>query len=258
MRFKLIACKILHREISYLCSTSDNIIDVTWMRQGKHNYPEELHELLQQEIDLVESGNDSHTNKMNDTGESDDGISEDFDAILLGYGLCSNAVTGLTANNHKLVIPKAHDCITLFMGSKETYEHYFNAIPGCYWYTADWIENADMPGPDRQARMIRMYEEKGYDEDTIEYLLEAMDGLANYHNAAYIKMPFLEKGKYRDITKRAAEHFGWQYHEIEGSMSLLEKMISGQWDDKDFLVLNPGETAIQSYDSEIIKKQDIV
>lgn len=254
MRLKLIACKILFREISYLCSMSDNIVDITWMRQGKHNYPEQLHDLLQEEIDRIEEGDDPHTNKMNDTSESDDGIAEDFDAILLGYGLCSNAVSGLKTKSHKLVIPKAHDCITLFMGSKETYAKYFNEIPGCYWYTADWIENADMPGPERQARMIRMYEEKGYDEDTIEYLLETMDGLNNYHNAAYVRMPLFDKPHYQEVTKRAAEHFGWTYHEIEGNMSLMERFISGDWNEEDFLVLEPGESAQQSYDGDILKK----
>ncbi len=254
MRLKLIACKILFREISMLCSTTENIVDITWIRQGKHNYPEQLHDLLQEEIDLIESGEDNHTNKMNDTSEMDDGIADDFDAILLGYGLCSNAVCGLHAKSHRLVIPKAHDCITLFMGSKETYAKYFNEIPGCYWYTADWIENADMPGEEREKRMIKVYEEKGYDEDTIEYLLGVMDGLDNYHNAAYIKMPFLDKEKYREATKKAAEFFGWQYHEIEGSLSLFERFIEGDWNEEDFLVLEPGETAVQTYDQDIIRK----
>ena len=258
MRLKLIACKIFTRELSYLCSLSDNIVDITWLRQGKHNYPEQLHDLLQAEIDAIESGEDNHTNKMNDNSENDDGVAADFDAILLGYGLCSNATTGLVAKSHKLVIPKAHDCITLFMGSKEKYAKYFNEIPGCYWYTADWIENADMPGPDREERMRPMYEEQGYDEDTIDYLLEALNGLANYHNAAYIKLPLFDKEIYKDFTKQAAEHFGWQYHEIDGDMSLMERFINGDWNEEDFIVLEPGETAVQSYDDDILRKAEAV
>ncbi len=254
MRLKLIACKILLREISYLCATSDNIVDVTWIRQGKHNYPEQLHDLLQAEIDAIESGEDNHTNKMNEISESDDGVAEDFDAILLGYGLCSNAVSGLTAKKHKLVIPKAHDCITLFMGSKEKYAHYFNEIPGCYWYTADWIENTTMPGKPRHEMMVRHFEEQGYDEDTIEYLMESLNGLNNYHNAAYIRMPFFDKDIYSEATKKAAEFYGWNYHEIEGDMSLLERFIGGDWNEEDFLVLEPGETAVQSYDQDILRK----
>lgn len=254
MRIKLIACKVLFREISYICSTSDTIVDITWIRQGKHNYPEQLHELLQAEIDAIESGEDPHTNKMNEISENDDGIAEDFDAIVLGYGLCSNAVSGLTARNHRIVIPRAHDCITLFMGSREKYNHYFAEIPGCYWYTADWIENTTMPGKARHCMMVRHFEEQGYDEETIEYLMESLGGLENYHNAAYIKMPFCDKEKYAQATKDAAAFYGWNYHEIDGDMSLFERMINGDWNDGDFLVLEPGETAAQSYDDGVICK----
>ena len=53
MRLKLIACKVLFREFSSVCSTSDNIVAITWIHQGKHFYPQQLPALLQQEIDLV-------------------------------------------------------------------------------------------------------------------------------------------------------------------------------------------------------------
>ncbi len=258
MRLKLLACKILFREVSLICSTLENTVDITWLRQGKHNYPEQLHDLLQEEIDRIESGEDPHTNKMNDDSDADDGIADDFDAILLGYGLCSDAVCGLTAKKHRLVIPKAHDCITLFMGSKETYAKNFKEIPGCYWYTADWIENTDMPGEARHCRMVKKYEAMDYDEETIEYLMSALNGLDNYHNAAYIRMPFLDKEKYRKVAKDAAEFYGWEYHEIEGSTSLLEHFLSGDWNEEDFLVLEPGETAVPSYDQDIIKKGTVV
>ena len=111
MRLKLIACKALYRELAYVTALSENIVDVTWMRQGYHERPEQLRELLQKEIDTVEEGMDSHTNKICERGEGC-GVAGDFDAILLGYGLCSNAVTGICAKKHRLVIPKAHDCIT--------------------------------------------------------------------------------------------------------------------------------------------------
>ena len=121
MRLKLIACKALFRELSYVSALSDNIIDITWMRQGYHNEPEVLHSLLQQEIDAVEAGSDPHSYRI----RPEDGRSGDFDAILLGYGLCSNATAGVCARHHRLVIPRAHDCITLFLGSKERYASCF-------------------------------------------------------------------------------------------------------------------------------------
>ena len=39
-----------------------------------------------------------------------------------------------------LVPPAAHDCITLFLGSRQRYMEYFQAHPGAYFKTTGWIE----------------------------------------------------------------------------------------------------------------------
>ena len=49
MRLKLIACKALSRELSYLSALTDNNIDTTFIRQGYHNAPDVLRRNLQQE-----------------------------------------------------------------------------------------------------------------------------------------------------------------------------------------------------------------
>ena len=254
MRLKLIACKALFRELSYLAALSGNSVDITWMRQAYHNHPEQLRTWLQREIDLIESGEDPHTILL-DGGDGQEGVPGDFDAILLGYGLCSNAVTGLTARRHRLVIPRAHDCITLFLGSKERYAALFRELPGSFWYTASWIENTQMPGRASHDRQVKRYEEAGYDEETIEYLLTETGGLNNYTRAAYIAMPYLDNEKYARVTREAADFFGWQYHEIQGDMGLMGRFLSGDWNEEDFLVLEPGETAAQSVDDKIIAKK---
>ena len=255
MKLKLLACKALFRELSYVAAISDNMIDVTWMRQGYHTEPELLHSLLQQEIDAIEAGNDPHSYRIRGREAGDD--PKDFDAILLGYGLCSNAVAGICARNHRIVIPRAHDCITLFLGSKERYASCFAEFPGCYWYTASWIENGGVPGKERQERAKKRYEAMGYDEETVEYLLEATDGLKNYHNAAFVRMPFGDNERYSAATKESAEYFGWNYHELTGDLSLLKRFIAGDWNEEDFLILEPGESAVQSVDDRIIKKSHV-
>ena len=100
-----------------------------------------------------------------------------------------------------------------------------------------------------------MFEEQGYDEDTIEYLMESLEGLNNYHNAAYIRMPYIDRDVYRDTTRRAADFYGWKYHEIDGSMSLIERFINGDWNEEDFLILEPGETAVPTNDIEIMRSR---
>ncbi len=255
MKLKLIACKVLTRELSYLIARSPNMIDVTYLRQGYHENPDSLREILQGEIDAVESGEDSHTNRSRGSfsiGESE----EDFDAILLGYGLCSNSVIGITAKRHKLVIPRAHDCITLFMGAKETYRKYFSELPGCYWYTDSWIENSRMPCEAHHRDELQRLLEKGYEEDEAEFVLEEIGGLRNYKSAAYIQMPCGSNPEHLAFTKSACEFFHWNFHRLDGSIELLRRFTDGEWNEEDFLVLEPGEKAAPSYDEKILKKQE--
>lgn len=254
MRLKLIACKALSRELCYLSALTDNNIDTTFIRQGYHNAPDVLRRNLQQEIDLVDSGNDPHTNALGGNSDSPIPYSKvDFDAILIGYGLCSNGVVGISSKKHRLVIPRGHDCITFFLGSKERYMQLFHEIPGCFWYTASWIENAEMPCEEREARAIEYYHEKGYDDDDIEFLLESLNGWKkDYKNAAYIKMPFFDKPEYKLFTQNAAKFYNWDYNELDGDMSLLERFISGDWNDEDFLIVEPGQKVVATNDERII------
>ena len=244
MRLKLIACKALYREISYLSAVSDNFIDVTYIRQGFHETPKILTKVLQEEIDHVESGDDRYTYRSY-IGH------RDFDAILLGYGLCSNGVLTLHSERIPLVIPKAHDCITLFLGSRERYDEEFSKNPGTYWYNPSWIENANVPSAENAEDIIAGYAER-YGEENAEFLYET-EMLHNYSRCAYINWPELPCPKYEKFTEDAAEYLGWEYSLVNGSSALMKDFLDGSWDDR-FLIVHPGETVAADYDGdEVIK-----
>ncbi len=149
LRLKLIACKALFRECSCLAAQSENFIDATYLRQGLHDMPKLLHEALQKEIDGIDSGGDIHTAKPQP--------GRDFDAILLGYGLCGSAVSGLCSQKYTLAIPRCDDCISLLLVSYARYRAYFDAHSGTYWYSASWIENAYTPSEQNDAALFSDY-----------------------------------------------------------------------------------------------------
>ena len=64
-----------------------------------------------------------------------------YDAILLGYALCGRGTEGLRAGKTQLVLPRAHDCIGLLMGSRQRYQAYFDTHPGVYFRSPGWVEN---------------------------------------------------------------------------------------------------------------------
>lgn len=241
MRFKLLACKILQREISLLLAKCEHFIDVTYIRQDLHNTPQLLNAALQEEINKLDEGTDKYT------------CPEPFDAILLGYGLCSNAVTGLKSVGHKLIIPQAHDCITFLLGSREAYNHHFNNSSGTYWYSTGWVENVKMPSKTRLEEIREEYNEI-YGEENAQYLMEMEHNwIKDYHTAAFIYWKGINSDNAKIFTKDCAQSLKWNFKKYEGSPAYLFNFLNGNWAPDYFLILNPGQTAEQSYDDKVIK-----
>jgi len=244
--FKVLACKIFQREFAQVIPSCPNALDITFMRQDLHMSPNLLRDALQQEIDLIESGNDLHTN------ESSFGKLE---AILLGYGLCSNALVGIKSSRLPLVIPKAHDCTTLFMGSKEKYADYFEKVKGTFFYTQGWLDlGLELGQADIEQKRSEYMERFDGDEDTVEYLLDMeKEMLKNYHYVTYITWPGMPNENALAATQQIAENSGLKLLQYEGSNRLMADFVNGNWNEEDFLILKPGQTLQPSYDRMVIK-----
>jgi len=65
--------------------------------------------------------------------ERSTGSARRHDAIVLAHGLCGEATAGLRAGSIPLVVPRSHDCITIFLGSRDRYTTEFTGNPGTYW-----------------------------------------------------------------------------------------------------------------------------
>lgn len=244
MRLKVIGCKVLTREMGYLSAQCPHFLDFTWLRQGYHNEPDLLRNILQEQIDRIDADADCCT--------CSNGIGE-FDAILLGYGLCSNGSCGVSSKKYPIVIPRAHDCITLFLGSKERYRALFDSADGgIYWYTPGWIENSVMPSRERDEMAYQAYLQE-YDEDNAQYLMEMEQGwMKKYRYAYYIQMPGISYPDYRGYTRSCADYLGWEFRDEAGDDSLLRRFLWGEWDPKEFLVLPPNTAAQPSYTEDIL------
>ena len=165
--------------------------------------------------------------------EAVDAVSGQFETIILGYGMCSQAIIGIKANGCRLVVPRVDDCITIFLGSRGAYAAQCQAEPGTYYLTKGWIEVGDTPFTDYDFSVQR------YGKERAEMIYKMMMG--NYRRLALINTGQYELEKYREYTRRTAERFGLRFEEIEGSDALIRKMLFGPWDE-DFVVLAPGET----------------
>lgn len=244
MLLKIIACRVLFRELSLLAAQSENTVDVVFLDQRFHDQPEALRAALQEEIDKTER------DEM-PPAHSPYARNREYDAILLGYALCSNSIVGLRSKKHRLVVPKAHDCISLFLGSRKRYREYFDKHPGTYWYTRGWMENVLMPGEQRYRETYQHYCNQ-YGEDNAEYLMEMeQDWLSKYNQCTFVEWPELDSTEQEEETKNSARYLGWAFDKQDGSSQLLRDFVDGTWDDR-FLVVEPGRTISPTFDEGVI------
>lgn len=230
-RFHIIACHVLWRELAYYAAQGTHFCDITFLRKGLHDTPPLLREQVQAAID---------------------GLDQSYDAVLLGYGLCSNGLEGITARRAPLVVPRAHDCITLLLGSKERYREYFDSHPGTYWYSPGWIDEGDMPGEGRHRAAYERYVAQ-YGEENARYLMEMEQAwMNNYSNAAYVDLGVGDAERLKAFTRESAEWLGWSCDVLDGDPGLVKRFLAGDWDDEAFLVVQPGEMIAPSHDERVI------
>jgi hypothetical protein len=151
--------------------------------------------------------------------------------IVLGYGLCSQAVVGLRSEHCTLIVPKIDDCIGIFMGSDSAYRQQSRLEPGTYYLTKGWLEAGNTPFEEHN-KLIERYGLKKADMITSKIL-------KNYTRLALINTGHYEIENYRQKAKNYANRFKLRYEEISGSLFLIQKMINGPWDN-DFIIADPG------------------
>jgi len=155
-----------------------------------------------------------------------------------------------------IVVPRGHDCVTLLLGSKEKYQDYFDSHRGVYWYSPGWIESGKQPSKQRYEGLLREYEEK-YGKDNAQYLMEVeQTWIKEYGWATYIDWGLVKSDEYREYTKRCADFLGWSYDELKGDPGLMQRLVDGQWDSSEFLIVKPGQKIAEDLTEDGIIKAE--
>jgi len=218
---------VFNRELSYYCSQSQNNVTVTWLPQGLHDTPNILRQQLKQAIDNIQQQKDQQLFKH---------VPE---AIVLGYGLCSNGPVGLRAGDIPIILPRTDDCIALFLGSQKRYLQAFEQYSGTYWLNNGWVETAFIPSTEMLESRWKMYSQ-AYGADNADYLMEVdMEWVKNYQYCGYISSPVYKSNCYTSIAKTIAADNGWSFLELEGNTRLIERLVNGEWNEDEFLVCPP-------------------
>lgn len=246
MRLKCIGCDSLARLIYLGAAYSPHLVDVSMLTLGLHRQPVDLQTRLQAQIDET--------------------VGQGYNAVVMAYGLCGKATAGITARDVPVVIPRAHDCITLFLGSRKRYNEQHEKTPGTYWYSLDYIERGTQDGKltalgaegmDSGSNIENEYDQyvAKFGKDNADYLMEVMGAWrAHYNRAAFIDLGVGDARKTENSAREEAERRGWNFERLTGDMVIIRQLLDGDWNE-DFLILQPGQRLAMSYDEDIIRAE---
>jgi hypothetical protein len=147
----------------------------------------------------------------------------------LAYGLCSGGIAGLSASTIPMIVPRAHDCITLFLGSRQRYQDYFFENGGTYFMTTGWFEHDNAFNDNYGVEMMPFY-----------------------NKLAFIEMGIEPDDTFEQQARLLAEERHWDFEKISGSLSLFQRLLNGDWNE-DFLIVPPGKQIRESYNDDVIE-----
>ena len=197
MLVHIIACRVLQDILEPLLP-DDLAEKVTFEDYGLHRAPSRMTQALQDRIDAVEEPS----------------------LIVLGYGLCGNGVQGLRSRHHVLLVPRADDCISLLLGSREAYRREFSAVPGTYYLSKGWLESGSHP--------LSEYEEyaEKFGPEEAAWIMDQQ--YQHYERVALVAHSRADVETYRPAAREVAsfcERWDMRYEEILGSNEYVRRLV---------------------------------
>ncbi len=202
----MLACATLKDEIEEVIRRKGARLSVRYL-PVRHNRPTEMREMIAAAV-----------RQLSNAG-----------TILLAYGYCGGGLEGICSPTATLVIPKAHDCIDCLL--PESYrDAAFRA--GRFFLTGGWLRDEKS-----LIRELKSLEHVLDDKRRSEYIQSVYGG---YHRLTLIDDGAYSVGKVLPLAEEASGMLHLPVERITGSLSIMEKLIDGTWDEN-FLVVPPGQ-----------------
>jgi hypothetical protein len=242
-RLLLVACRVFERELEVLARSAKTELRLHYIEIALHEHPgAQLRAALQEEINTVPE--------------------EDYDAVGLGYGLCNRGLVGLKAHGLPVIIPRAHDCLGILLGSSKRYLAELEKEPGTYFQSCGWIEHLPAhrtirpmaTGGEMSVRKEEFVAKFG--EEAAQFLMEEYAKFTqHYKRLAFISTPVAKVEEREHKAEEIAKQQGWTYERLPGDLGWLRRLVDGEWDDKEFLMLKPHEKVALSYGDGLISAE---
>jgi hypothetical protein len=229
---QVIACPVFQRELELLAAEARTTLTFRHLDMGLHEGAGvELRAALQASIDGVPPGQ--------------------CDAIAIAYGLCNRGIVGLRARSVPVVIPRAHDCIGMLLGGTQAYLQQLESQPGTYFQSGGDLRPQMSFGPGSNLRREELAAK--YGEENADYLLEQFAKFTqHYERLAFIATPVPGAAQREEEARQSAQARGWKFERLPGDLGWLRRLLGGEWNEREFLTLQPGERVALRTDELLI------
>ncbi len=230
-RLRLVSCSVFTRELCAAVASSDRVVDPLFLELAAHEDANALRALIQAAVDAAEG--------------------KGYAAVLLAYGLCGNALAGVRARSIPLVVPRAHDCCAILLGSSSAFVREFGECLSAPWSSCGYLERHGFMrrGPNGYGLEYDELVAK-YGEDNAAYLWETLHPDHDDGVRRFIDLPETRALGRAEAVRAEAAELGKEFRSVSGDGRLLRALVDGPWDAGSFLVVPPGKSVEPLYDYE--------
>ena len=207
----ILVCKNLRFHLEKAQEAMHTNIPVIELDTSLHKEPEKMREKILTEIEQ---------------------ISSEYDTILAAMGFCGGSWRDVCVSR-RVIIPRTDDCITMLLTTDDNFVPN-RKVPGCMYLTDNRDEQMTIPGI-RRTLIAQCGEKKG--EKVFRLYFKHYTHIGIVDTGLYDSYGT----EYLELAKESAELIGGSIIHVPGSNRVLEKLISGEWDNQ-FLILEPGQT----------------
>jgi hypothetical protein len=155
-----------------------------------------------------------------------------FERIVLGFGLCGNALDGVCSPHAPLVVPRVHDCIPLLTGCPAS-DNSAAQEKGIFYLSGGWMEGERTLFLEHQ-RVVRCYGEK-----RALRVLQTM--LSGYSGFVFMRTDH-PRGEEREEDAHAlADLLQLPLRTVEARPGRLQRLVNGPWNTPEFIQVPAGE-----------------
>lgn len=243
MVIALLICQVLEDEMSHIISHDPDIEKVTFVESDPGaDLIADLHQRIGGRLKIVKEASDFspdpsvsleilavvlrvglHMDKellQEEITEQARVLDEKSDIIMLGYGLCGNALLNieqeLTDVRSQIVMPenedgsKVDDCVCLVLGGTEKYLERLYEEAGTWFVTPGWLKHWET---------LLVKELHAPDIETVKWIFEK----AAYKRVLRVDTGIGDRKKFRAETQKFADKFGFYVDDAEGTLDILKK-----------------------------------